>query len=303
MNAKKNPPVASKVFTHSLADSFFAARTGGAQNEALSQLLSCIAGASAEIAEIFDYGYNLNKFERLVRARLSLASLKQICDIVAAIKKPIQEDDRRRSKASSIKSQAAGDKIKEDTIYSVVMMPALALFHNLREHARNTMTGRDSRSGNVLTAKERRAIKSLRPLPRGQKAWAKLIVQLTLCGKYWAKDTAMERDGNLYKEIAESAVRNRRGKRIKAFKSRYALLHDSRERPIGPDEFLRKTDNERMAVLDCSIRGNKDPLSVAKATSAFQRASQIVNMRPSFGELKRELIIQVESRLISVPRN
>ena len=303
MNAKKHLQVTASAFTHSLADSFFTSKTVSAQDEALCQLLNCIADASAEIKEIFDYGYDIHEFERLVRARLGLASLEQICEVVAAIKKPIKDDESRRSKSSLIKSQAAGDKIKEDTIYFRVMMPALGLFHNLRERSRNIMTGRDSRSGRILTAQERRMIKSLRPLPEGQKAWAKLIVQLTLCGKYWSKSTALKKDGYIYKEIAESSVRNRRGKRIKAFKSRYAIFRHSRFRAVSPSEFLKLTNDEKMAVLDCSARGKRNPLSIVKATLASQRASQIANIRPTFGELERELTIQVKDRLKSVLRN
>ncbi len=303
MNAKTFPQVTANAFTHSLADSFFAARNGGEQDEAICQLLNCIASASAEIAEIFNYGYDVNEFERVVRKRLGLASLGQIREVIAAIAKPIAEDDRRRSKASWIKSLAAGDNVKEDEIYYRVMMPALSLFHNLRECAPNIMTGREIRSGKLVTAKEKRAIKALQPLPKGRKKWAKIIVQLTLSGEYWAKHSALEAGGAIYKALAASAVRNRKRKLAEIFADRYHSKIRGRDtRKISPDGFLLLSADEKMKVIDRSPRAGGAFLDEAKISAVSHRAAKIVNMTATPYELKLALREVVEGRLKTVPR-
>ncbi len=292
------------AFTHSLADRFFASSRTVEQDEALGQLLDCIANASAELVELREYGHPIQEFERVVRRRLGLGSLKLIREVVEAIAKPIEDDDRKRMQAAPIKSQAAGDRVKEDDIYYGVIMPALSLFLNLRERPLNLMTGREIRSGKVISSGERRAILGLRPLPAGRAAWTKLIVKLTLSGRYWTNRSEMKPRGKIYEALAESAVRNRKGKAQRAFKQRFAVLSNGDKRGIYPKEFLEYPAERQLEVIDCSRRtGGREPLDEEKARRTWARANAIQTMVPTPLELERELTVQVVDRLKTNPRN
>ena len=128
MDAQEPMMMSAASFTHSLVDRFFGAKTSVEKDEALGQLLGCIGYASAELIELFEYGYSKQEFERVVRKRLGLGSLRLIREAVAAIAKPIDADDSARMRRSPIKSIDGGDQVLEDDIYYRVMLPALTLF-------------------------------------------------------------------------------------------------------------------------------------------------------------------------------
>jgi hypothetical protein len=309
VSTKTSQPITANAFTHSLANSYFEATRLGERDRALGELLNCIAGASAEITELLDYGYSVKEFERVVRQRLGLASLHQIRKIVEAIAKPLDEDDRRRLKASPIKSKGAGDEVKEDAIYFDIIMPAYGLFYGLRECGPNLMTGRDIRSGNLITSAETKAIKALPPLPQGRTKWAKLIVQFTLSGRYWARPDAMQPKGTLFEALKERAMRNRQGKAVRKFKGRYAIRRDDSipindpYRGIEPSEFVRLSQDKKLEVIDQSKRASKEPLDCTKCIRVTSQAENILAMEPTKNELQRELIAVVNERLRTVPRN
>ena len=165
------------------------------------------------------------------------------------------------------------------------------------------MTGRDTRSGRLITPTEKRAIKALQPLPEGLKDWAQLIVQLTISGKYWATPTDMKPGGALYNAIRVRAVRNRQGKAIQAFRKRYGVQSNGRLRDVFPREFLELPANKQEEVIDRSKRAGGEVLCIAKVESARRRANFIQSMAPTDPELKSELTAVVKERLETVPRN
>jgi hypothetical protein len=165
------------------------------------------------------------------------------------------------------------------------------------------MTGRDIRSGNLVASAEAEAIKALPPLPEGRKKWAKLIVQLTLSGRYWARPDAMKPAGDIYEAIKQSAVRNRLRKAISRFQQHYEVLNNNQRRGVSPREFLRLSEAQKLAVIDKSERAGDEPLDNVKSTHVAKKAETIMAMVPTQSELTLELTAVVEDRLKTVLRN
>jgi hypothetical protein len=167
----------------------------------------------------------------------------------------------------------------------------------------NIRTGIDLRSGNEISKTEARAIKALPELPAGRDKWAKLIVSLTMSGKYWSDEASLVQGGELYEKIKISAARNQRGKDERAFQKRYAVRGDKGLRGITPREFLGYSAEKQLEVEYRSKLGVSEPLSYVKVGKTKAKALAIYCRVPTLSEFERELTAQVADRLRTIPRN
>lgn len=271
-----------------------------ARLSALRQLLELFSQTAIEVCDLLDYGLPSDLLHKQVRNSIGLVSLRSIRRLVEIIAKPIEEEDERRLAESPVKWH----EVRRDEIYHGIMSPALALFSKVRDRKQSEYSLLELRSGNTIRGVEAKAIRSLKPLPTGRSKWAELILRMTLSGHYWARKSDLLEGSPLHAKFAELAVRNRRNKAIRAFRKRYAVYSKlkSKLRPLSPEEFLELSAQDALCVVDRSKRSSMEPLASATATRLSARARDIVGMRPTQSEIRRELHRIILDRLKTIPR-
>jgi len=289
--------------------------------EELAECLRCIRDAAIRFNEIIDRPpLGADADERAKRAReaaeerlnesilkhVGYGGLVEMRRALAVIAPPLEEQDKERLARSPVR----WEEVKRDMFYLEVMLPALCLFYAVRSPKPDWTAGIDMRSGNRVSPEEERAIRALPELDEKRRGtWALLILELTVSGKYWTISAALNAGGKLYESIAARAMRNRQGKRVRDFKSRYALPQiDARGewrgewRGIAPVDFLKLADAKKGEVVDRSSRAGEDPLIGRKLKTAVDRAKKIAEMKASPAEIRSELFVEIQDRLMTIPR-
>ena len=262
------------------------------KHNALGGLIKSIVDACLDLNEIADYGYTSPWVENALKCKgLGYPSLVQIRRAVEFIAKPIEDEHQRQLAASPFRSVAVGDKIKEDSIYYVVAQ-GVSLLENIRARA---LWFDNFIAADTLIQSE---LKSIYALPNieakdAAKSWAKAIGKLTWEGCYWSQPKDLAPGGKLFDAIAKQALRNRQGKRARAFRKRYG---------ISPYGFSKLSNEKKMEIPDKSERSGNEPLDGPKSTRVSRRAVKILNLMPTEAELKLALNEAIAERLKTILR-
>ncbi len=214
------------------------------------------------------------------------ADLQTIQRVVDIIGEPIEADHERSAAASRYKFPP---EVKGGPIYSAVLV-AFDFFDLVREEPGRIQSFLEN--GGWL--KEfRSAIEQLPPHQTNPQAWAEIIQALVLRGEFGDTKAEFQPGGRIYAAVKKDAVRNRKGKLRRAFRTRFGVL---------PASYLLLSRDRMMEIKDRSKRGARDPLDNAKIERVQKRALKIEDMVPNPGELNDALAKAILVCVKTIPR-
>ena len=258
------------------------------RKESLGSIVGVILEGCVSLNEIHAYGISPAFLSKaLNEKRINYASLVAIRRAVDLISEPIEAEDRLNLESSPFKSASIGDNVKEDAIYFLVIT-SLSLLEGIRANDPRSLGAVEADASISSRIDDITALRDRRVAP---KDWANIISEIAMEGSFLCPPQALQEGGPIYEIIRESAVRNRKGKRVRAFERKFCM---------SPQSFLKRSDAEMLQVI---TSGGQEPLNFVQATRAKTRAEDIVQMQPTDAELRSRLKVLVLDRIKTVPRN
>jgi len=268
----------------------------------LEILLKRIVDASTEFNDevFYHHGKTGTAFADAANRRLAklyctqvrYGGLAEIKKVLAEIAPPIEAEDGERLAKSPIKSQDAGDIIKEDPIYRVLTAAVAWL----------TLIKSGKPEGNGLRAHKafRVYLNEIMRLPESAKddptAWGRVITEVIWHRRaeeiFHVEKVDLEPGGEVYALIiteAEAACRERKLKRNETFQRRCGVDYTA---------FLALDDAGRIKVLeDHSRTPEEKDKAAAHASRLLEDAREIEAMVVTDGDLKEALRDRLVERL------